>query len=65
MAASVSSMEAVGKASKALQSAGIASYIVGSRHTFKIQVRQEDRARARAALQASARTGHYTLVLSP
>ena len=63
--ASVGSMEAGSKANKALQSAKIASYIVGSQHTFKIQVREQDRARSLDVLKANSQANHYVLVLSP
>lgn len=63
--ASVGNMQAVSQANKALQSAGIASYTVGSRNTFKIQVREQDRTRAVDVLKASSQAGRYTLTLSP
>ena len=63
--ASVGNMQAVSQANKALQSTGIASYTVGSRNTFKIQVREQDRARAIDVLKASSQAGRYTLTLSP
>ena len=63
--ASVKSMEAVSKANKALQSAGIASYMVGSRHTYKIQVREQDRTRAIDILKTNSQANHYALALLP
>ncbi|HZT43259.1 MAG TPA: hypothetical protein VFA07_13905 [Chthonomonadaceae bacterium] len=61
--ASVGSLKAVSKANKALQSAGIASYTIGSRNTFKIQVREQDRERGIGVLKASSLADHYALVL--
>jgi len=63
--ASVKNMEAVSKANKALQSAGIASYMVGSHNMYKIQVREQDRARAIDILKTNSQTNHYALALLP